>query len=519
MKHLLPTPRRRSKSASTPPNVLILLADQLRWDCLGCYGNRQIQTPHLDRLATQSIVFENAFCVMPTSAPARYSLLSGVYPHEHRGLTNRSTPIPAVGTFPDALKKAGYHTAAVGRLQFTPTCLDVGFERLSLAEHDPDTRYEDHYHRELMDQGLVDAVDLMAHAPGWRERMPAGYEQNFGAVANPLSPPWDVTSWIATRAQAELERWTEGGHLLLVSFSKPRPPFDPPAPWRHMYRPQNMEPLAGWQDAVAAGDLAYHEGRFAHEQLDADALGRVMAHYYGLISQIDAEVGRLLDLLEQKGLFDQTLIVFTSDHGEYLGFHHLLGRQNHMYDPLVRVPLLVKPPHAEAVDRGRRHAPLVSHVDVAATVAHAAGVSRPATMHGFNLLDPAVGRQMVFAQDRAGTYMARSERVKLLLARNAAHSRLFDLAKDPLEQRNLYQAPGSREAVRTYRAWIARWVLFDTPGPAHVDRRAPRVTASGGPTGEPGASAALSPREVRRYFENGLERVLAGHQGADAALG
>ena len=124
-----------SQSAATRrPNVLILHVDQLRFDCLGIYGNPDVKTPNIDRLASDGVRYVNSFCAFPVCTPSRYSLLSGRYVHEHAGWDNRSTLSPKIATFPRIFRAAGYRTKAVGKMHFTPTYLDVGFDELMLAE-------------------------------------------------------------------------------------------------------------------------------------------------------------------------------------------------------------------------------------------------------------------------------------------------------------------------------------------------------------------------------------------------
>ncbi|NQT87781.1 sulfatase-like hydrolase/transferase, partial [bacterium] len=117
----------------TRPNILLVHGDQHRYDCLGAAGNPDVHTPHLDKLAAEGVRFDHSYCPYPVCTPSRYSLLSGLYTNEHRGWSNRCTLAPEIDTFPRILRKAGYRTAAVGKMHFTPTYLDVGFDRMFLA--------------------------------------------------------------------------------------------------------------------------------------------------------------------------------------------------------------------------------------------------------------------------------------------------------------------------------------------------------------------------------------------------
>lgn len=454
------------------PNVLVILTDQHRWDCLGVAGNGQVRTPHLDRLAGDAAYFANAFCPHPICTPSRYSLLSGLYPHQHGGRTNRSTLAPGIATFPRALRQAGYLTKAVGKMHFTPTYLDVGFSELELAEQAGDGRLDDDYHRELRDRGLLDLDDLVDQREEFRRRAPPDYWDTFGARPSDLPEEWHSTTWIAERALRALARWSSGGNLLMVGFIKPHHPFDPPEAWAKQYDPAAIVPRPGWTATVAAHDRAYHRGYFPNDALTEGTLKRAMALYYATIGQIDHQVGRMIALLKERGQYENTLIVFASDHGEYLGFHHMLLKNGYPYDPLLRVPLLIKFPGERA--GGTVRETMASLIDLAPTILRQAGVEPPPTMRGLDLADPRADRPIVFAEGRPGQlYLARSRTHALLLTRDPATSLFFDLREDPLQLANRFADPASRSLVEDYRRAIADWLLFEAVTPGYLDERAP----------------------------------------------
>jgi arylsulfatase A-like enzyme len=174
------------------PNILIIHVDEHRIDCLGAYGNADIKTPHIDRLAADGVRYDNSFCPFPVCTPSRYSFLCGQYVHEHRGWTNRDTLAPDIETFPKILRAAGYRTKAVGKMHFAPTYLDVGFSELVLAEQDGPGRWDDDYHRYLMRHGLVDRNDLEDQlVREYRGYAPKEYWDTCGALVSNLqtSPP------------------------------------------------------------------------------------------------------------------------------------------------------------------------------------------------------------------------------------------------------------------------------------------------------------------------------------------
>ncbi len=450
---------------SARPNVLVIHADQHRRECLGAYGNREIRTPHLDNLARDGVRYDNCFCPFPVCTPSRYSLLSGLYVHEHRGAANRSTMLPGTPTFASVLAGAGYRTRAVGKMHLTPTYCDVGFQEMFLAEQDGLGRWDDDYHRWLRDRGLVDVNDLEDQERTYREQAPAEYWEAFGALPSNLPEECHSTTWIGDRALEALDGWGPGGNLLMVGFIKPHHPFDPPHPWAGMYDPRYLTLLPGWTDEVPPQDAAYSQGYFADERLSKDSLRRVMAHYYATISQVDFQVGRLLEALKRRGLYEDTMVVYTSDHGDYMGFHHRILKGNHLYDPLARVPLLVKWPRQTT--RGLVSGRLASIVDVAPTILCGAGLPPAPAMSGLDLAGNEE-RDVVFCQSNGGELMARTARHKLLLNhRQPERSLLFDLVADPTELDNLYDEPTMAPLRAELTARLREW-LPQPDYPPHV---------------------------------------------------
>lgn len=443
------------RPGQAPPHILVIHTDQHRWDCLGSYGNPDIKTPHLDAMAAGAVRFANSFCAFPVCTPSRYSLLCGLPVHEHRGWNNRSTLAGDIPTFPSVLRHAGYATKAVGKMHFTPTYLDVGFDELELAEQDGPGRWDDDYHRDLRRLGLVDANDLEDQVAEYRKEARGAYWKSFGALPSNLDEANHGTTWIAGRAIASLEGWQASKPaLLMVGFIKPHHPFDPPQPWARMYNPETLRLLPGWTPENLARDMALNEGYFPNADLTEPALRHCMALYYASISQIDHHIGRMVEVLKAKGLFDDALVVFTSDHGEFMGFHHMLLKGNHMYDALARVPLLIKFPRQAA---GSVNDALVSTIDLAPTILKTAGLSVPGSMRGIDLSEPKARREILFCETRQHV-MARTRTRKLLYDLNAPdRSLFFNLQSDPQELTDLYHdaAYGAEieSLVRAVRAW------------------------------------------------------------------
>lgn len=469
-------------ATSDPVNVLVVLTDQQRWDALGCAGNPDVQTPALDELAKEAVHFPLAFCTHPVCTPSRYSILSGLYLHQHGGMSNRSTLSPGLPTFPRLLRQAGYRTSAVGKMHFTPTYLDVGFDRLELAEQDGDGRLDDDYHRDLRAHGLVDAVDVIDQRREFRSRATPTYWESFGAQPTNLPERWYSTNWIGDRAAEHLGGWGEGANALMVGFIKPHHPFDVPERWVERYDAGSVRLRPGWTERVPEHDVAYARGYFSNEALTEKTLRQAMVRYYASITQIDAEVGRMVAILKEKGLYDNTLIIFTADHGDYLGFHHMLLKGGYPYEPLARVPLLIKFPGGSG--GGTKASVMASGVDLAPTILRQAGIEPAPGMSGLDLADPESTRDVVFVQGRPGAYLARSASHALIWCQDDTKSLLFDLGDDPNQLRNRFDDPAAHKVREQLRAAIARWQLFDAPRPAYADRSAVTISQPNVLTGE-----------------------------------
>ena len=485
------------------PNILLIMADQHRWDCVGFNGNEQIQTPHLDALAADGVNYPHTICPFPVCTPSRYSLLSGLYVHQHAGWSNHCTLEPNIDTYPRVLRANGYATKAVGKMHFTPTYLDVGFDFMELCEQDGDGRYDDDYHRALMQAGLIDAIDLYDQRREYRRYAPQEYWDTFGALTSDVPEEWHSTTWIGDHAVGTLESWGDGGNLLVASFVKPHHPFDPPAPWAGMYDPDSLDLLPGWTETVP--DIDPVQAYFDNSKLTEASLRRVMACYYGAISHIDHQVGRMLDVLRSRGLYDKTMVIYLSDHGEYLGFHHMILKQGHAYEPLARVPLLIKYPDNR--DAGATSNILPNLIDVAPTILHQAGLPVPPAMSGLDLGGENADREVAFQEHTlAGYYMARSRTHKLIWDRDPSKSQFFDLAADPLELNNLIDEPSVQLLVADFKHAITRWMLFESPPAVRLTESAPQIVQTNVPV--PSASS-----QVREYLDRMAQPFLVRPSG------
>ncbi len=486
--------------ASKKPNILIILPDQHRWDSLGPYGNTEIKTPTLDAIAQDGVVFENCFCPFPVCTPSRYALLTGVFPHQNMGNMNNITLHPGLETFPRLLKQAGWRTEAIGKMHYRPTYLDVGFERMLLAEQDGPGRYDDDYHRELAARGLVDVIDLWDQVREYRVQAPEAFHAEFSTWESNLGDEDYSTTWIGRHAVEAVEQWEGGGNLLMVGFIKPHHPFDCPAPWSKLYDPEQLSLPPDWLDEPLERDLKRSPGYYPHAKLTPELMRKIKAQYYASITQIDYYVGQMVEVLKRKGLYEDTLILYTADHGEYLGFHHLILKSGYMYDPLLHVPCLVKFPGNQGA--GRRSDALVNTVDLTTTILRAAGLAPGRWMRGLDLAEAGAGRELVFGTTVAGNeYSVRSRTRKLLWAKGQAPM-LFDLEKDPYEVHDVAGLPEYANDVAELKEALLQWMLFEAH-PLHTPfDEAPVITGPNVPEASDGHWLAQF-----EYFQRKMREV------------
>jgi len=492
-----------NKTTGSRPNVLFVLVDQHRIDCSGAYDNAQVRTPNIDALASEGTRFNNSFCPYPVCTPSRYSLFSGRYVHEHRGWTNHCTLPPGTETWPELLRAAGYRTGCAGKMHFTPTYLDIGLAQMQLSEQNGPGRWDDDYHRMLRERGLIDANDLEDQEKEFREHAREVYWETFGALPSNLPEGVHSTTWIGDRTVEVLEGWSGGGNLFVASFIKPHHPFDPPKAWAERYDPEQLDILPGWTDERPEQDVELQKGYFPFEGLTTTSLRRVMAHYYATIQHIDHQVGRMVDVLKRKGIYDNTLIVYTSDHGEYMGCHHQLLKGGYMYDPLVKVPLIVRYPGA--VNGGAVSDAMVTNLDLAPTILRQCGVEPSDGMHG-NDLAASDGRDIIFSESHQGAQvMARTKTRKLIRHDGVKRSFLYDLEKDPNETLNRYDDPAYEGDVRALETALAEWRPDPLPE-TYLNQDAPQID-------QPNVPPDLSHRDaMMAYTREKMADFYAAHK-------
>jgi choline-sulfatase len=410
------------------PNLLLLMADQHRGDSIGASGNAAIHTPNLDRLARGGAYFPNAFSSTPTCTPARAALLTGMSPWNHGMLGYGAVAEHYPVEMPRLLHDAGYYTVGIGKMHWHPQRALHGFDRTILDESgrvesvDFRSDYRSWFWSENPD-GDPDATDL-----DWN-----GYEAKPYALPERLHP----TSWIGETAVRFLRDYKRSQPFFLkVSFERPHSPYDPPKHWWDHY--DSWLPSAQSGDWAAKYKLRSDNGRAPwHGDLGEAAVENARRGYYGSVSFVDEQIGRILETLDRQGVLKRTLIVYLSDHGDMLGDQYL-WRKSYAYQGSARIPMIAHWP--EGLTPRVTENP-VEIRDVLPTFLDAAGVPVPKSVDGVSLLKG--GRQWIdlehdvcYAPENHWNALTDGRR-KYIFHAMSGEEQFFNLEKDPRELKNL----------------------------------------------------------------------------------
>lgn len=358
-------------------NILHIFTDQLRFDAIAANGNSVILTPNLNRLAIMGVNFEKAYTPSPVCVAARCSLITGKYPTKTKCVSNDDMP-QNIPTFMEILTQNGYKTHGIGKCHFTPDGNALrGFQsRERQEELSPESLANEPYYQVLNQNGFDYAYE--AHGV----RGPMYYMPQPSRLPAKLHP----TNWIGDRTVKFLEENKETPWYLFASFIHPHPPFAPPVPWHKLYDPVQMPlPLYTADDEGLQMFVNKIQNRYKYRDqgFDLNMIRCMKAYYYACVSFIDYQVGRILDALEKSGQMDNTLIVFTSDHGELLGDYHCYGKRS-MHDSAAHIPMLVY--QKGVFEGGCKKTTPVSLVDLAPTFLATAGIdAAPYEMDGMSL--------------------------------------------------------------------------------------------------------------------------------------
>lgn len=426
------------------PNILLILPDQQRYDCLGRAGHPLVQTPAVDRLAEEGVWFTHAFTPTPTCCPARQSLLCGKWAEQHGGLWNYGIGLPlkpfAEPTWTEALARAGYTLGYVGRWEVHPTKtpLDYGFR---------DWVHASDYAAWRKAIGLPEPVPDAGRMPDLKEHPVARW---FGGVDH-VKVEQARTHWYAERTIELMRRYAREGrpwHIRL-DFEEPHLPCYPAGRFAEMYPPESIPPWGSFQERFEHKPYIQRQQlvTWGLEELSWREWSVFVSRYLGMVSQIDEAIGRVLEALDELGLAESTLIIYTTDHGDNCGSHRMIDKHYVMYEDVVHVPLVMRWPGV--ISPGMVREEFVVHaLDLAATICEATGLPVPADYQGRSLMPllcgeaPADWREDVVATYHGAQFglyeqrMLRERRFKYVWNPTDVDE-LYDLAADPWELRNL----------------------------------------------------------------------------------
>jgi choline-sulfatase len=446
-----------------PRNLLFIMSDEHSKRVLGCNGHPMIKTPNLDRLSARGVRFTDAYCNSPICVPSRASFQTGRYVHDIRFWDNAIAYDGSVPSWAHRLKAAGHRVDSIGKLHFRSPENDNGFTQEHMPLH--------------VVEGVGDPIGMLRDPPpprkaalklaadaGCGDTTYQGYDDRITAAAE---------DWIAARAAKAYDKpWT-----LLVSLVCPHFPLIARPEWYNMY-PEDQVPWPGLYSPKERPAHPYVEAMRACQIYDQGfddprKVRKAIAAYFGLVSFVDHNVGRLVAALEKHGLSGETRVIYTSDHGDNLGTRGLWGKSN-MYEESAAVPMLMAGPE---VPEGVTCREPVSLVDSFPTIVDCMGMEPHAEdrdLPGASLMDVVAGRapdRTVMSEYHAagaatGAFMIRKGRFKYVHYVGMP-PQLFDLGADPYETRDLGQDPGYRGLVADCEAALRKVV-----DPEAADRQA-----------------------------------------------
>ncbi|MEE3233707.1 MAG: sulfatase-like hydrolase/transferase [Candidatus Latescibacterota bacterium] len=418
-------------------NFLFIMPDQLRPDFLSCYGADFIKTPNIDSIANQGVLYENAYSTSPVCVAARHNLLTGLNSIRTGVLGNGQFLRPdysdcGIHTWPGIMRLAGYRSAAIGKMHFYPWDVSMGFDDRVICEDKRWLHIKDDY-SDYLDQRGLRKLHGNEHP---------GYYENKGAIIHQhsFSDSWDY--FVGSEAANYIRSYEDSRPFaMMVGLPGPHCPYDPSPEYADRFSPEDMPKaipeVPGDHPILTSQNVEGNKQPWNgvdYTEFTEQQKAKVRAHYAGLVKQIDDIVGDILKALKDQGQLDKTVIIFSSDHGDYLGDHNLIGK-GHFFESSCHVPLIVRLPDGE---KKSTNTDLVALADITPTMLNLAGVSPPGYMDFQPLpgLGIETGKRDYLYGMMGGGWMCFDGRWKLCKYRTGEHL-LFDLYADPMEQNNL----------------------------------------------------------------------------------
>jgi arylsulfatase len=469
--------RLRAQPAKLPrkPNLLVFLPDQLRADAIAGESASSVHAPNLHKLASESVVFERAYVTHPICAPSRSSLVSGMWPHQNGCINNHSALPRKFRCLPELLGDSDYRTGYFGKWHLGDEfSAQRGFQEWTSVQEFFKSAESD---RKI--DGVSDYTKFLV-SKGYKPDMPKGkyFSQTFISTL-----PFEVSrpKFLETRASEFLQQHRENPFLLFVAFVEPHPPYNGPFNNEHPIEGISLDTSV---DDTFGNDIPLRarlrQELFRHRLRTTDRYREVKQKYLGLISEIDRSIGTILTKLDGLGLSEQTIIVLTSDHGDMMTGHGILGKRL-MFEQSSRVPYLVRIPGQK---QSLRVAQPISHIDFAPTMLdlfgktsnpQCVGQSKATLIRGGTLppesvfLEWSPEKEKIFKQTKLGTReeikrcLSESTRAVVspdgwkLCLRDKDKNELYNLRDDPEERTNLYYKNTQADVIARLTSEIHRW--------------------------------------------------------------
>ena len=436
-----------------PKHVLILFCDQLRADCIGAVGNDEIQTPAMDSLVADGVVHNRCITPSPVCVPARLSLMSGHYAARHGNNNNNLHCVYHGKGFYAELTEHGYQSCCVGKMH---NVWDL-YGPMGFAER--------HTQEELSNPVDDYTQYICANYPTVFDYNGQRSEMYYMPQVSQMPAEGHPTQWVGDRCVEFLEKCDpEKPVFLFGSFIHPHPPFCPPAPWNKLYRREGKAPFVpeNYKEFKPLLTKNFDCERLGISEIDALKLKN---SYYACVSFVDYQMGRIIQVLKDRGMYDDTLILLTADHGEALGDYRNMGKRT-MLDTAARVPFIMKVPGMAAGQRND----VCSLVDVAPTLLSYAGIDYdPAEYDGVNLF--AETHEEVYSQyagGEKGCYMIATATDKLVY--NGSEDKYYYFDEFP-EYVNRYDELCESERVKVLREKLAAHIASDAHEDVPVEKR------------------------------------------------
>jgi len=429
-------------------NILLVFNDQLRFDAIGAFGNPVVKTPVINKLVNEGISFNCAYTPSPVCVPARFSMHTGLLPHRTGVVENTEMP-KGKTSFMEILRDNGYQTFGSGKMHFTFPGTDEaalwGFEERAIC--DSPNHSKNHFYQNVVKHGYTHVYDLKG----------VKSEMYYIPQVSQLPAKLHDTSWTADRSIDFLKtRDKRRPFFMMTSFEKPHPPFEPPTPWNKLYRGANM-PLphipAHSDSLLTLWNKFQNRYKYRDRGHDLNLMRQLKAHYYAEVSFIDYNLGRIINELKHQGIYDDTVIIFTADHGELLGDYGSFGKRCFL-DAAAKIPLIVKYPGCSA---GTTCMQPSSLVDILPTILECSGIGSNEVSDGESLIKIAEGttqRKEIHGQyeeEAYGCYMRIEDGFKYIYSAPDEREFLFDMKQDPLETLNKAENPLYLKKVKEMR--------------------------------------------------------------------